>query len=192
MSTAAPRPLAEMRATADRLVAELAPFCERIEIAGSIRRQRPQCADVELVAIPKLGTFRRLGELLPRQGVDLLDHHVRNLIDAPHRTWHPRLDKNGRPALGERYKRLLVDGIALDLFRVLPPASFAVIYLIRTGGADFARSMVTQRSKGGRLPDGYRVQDGQIRTATGAAEIASEEDWFALANMPFVPPEERG
>lgn len=31
----------------------LASHCDRIEIAGSIRRQRPQCADVDIVCIPK-------------------------------------------------------------------------------------------------------------------------------------------
>lgn len=32
---------------------ELAPFCERIEIAGSIRRERPEVNDIDLVLIPK-------------------------------------------------------------------------------------------------------------------------------------------
>ena len=32
---------------------ELAPFCDRIEIAGSIRRERPEVNDVDLVLIPK-------------------------------------------------------------------------------------------------------------------------------------------
>ena len=31
-----------------------APYCERIEIAGSIRRRKPECGDIELVAIPKI------------------------------------------------------------------------------------------------------------------------------------------
>ncbi len=31
----------------------LAPYCERIEIAGSIRRKKPEVKDIELVAIPK-------------------------------------------------------------------------------------------------------------------------------------------
>jgi len=32
----------------------LAPYCERIEIAGSIRRGKPQVKDIELVAMPKM------------------------------------------------------------------------------------------------------------------------------------------
>lgn len=187
MSAHQPRPHAEMLNAATAIKHELTPFVERISIAGSIRRQRPEVADIELVAIPRIGTARRPGELLPRH-VDLLDHYAREQLDAGR--WQPRLDKNGRPALGDRYKRLLVNGVPLDLFATTP-ASWGVILLIRTGPADSSRAMVTPRSKGGRLPDGYRVQDGAIRTVTGAVAIATEEDWFTLAGMAFVPPEER-
>jgi DNA polymerase/3'-5' exonuclease PolX len=50
-------PLAQKYAR--HILAWLTPFCDgptgsiRIEIAGSIRRQRPQCADVDIVCIPK-------------------------------------------------------------------------------------------------------------------------------------------
>lgn len=38
---------------AERVKAELEPHCERIEIAGSIRRKKPEVKDIEIVAIPK-------------------------------------------------------------------------------------------------------------------------------------------
>lgn len=188
MSDHPKQPHAEMLNLATALTHELAPYVDRIAIAGSIRRGAPECADIEIVAIPRMGTARQPGELLPRH-VDLLDHYAREHLDTGR--WQPRRDKNGRAALGDRYKRLLVDGVPLDLFSVLPPASFAVILLIRTGPAEFGRAMVTQRSKGGRLPDGYRVQDGAIRTVTGPVEIADEAAWFNLCGMDYVPPEER-
>ena len=34
----------------------LAPACERIEIAGSIRRGKPEIKDIDLVCIPKIQT----------------------------------------------------------------------------------------------------------------------------------------
>ena len=34
---------------------ELAPLCDRIEIAGSIRRGRPQVNDIDLVILPRAG-----------------------------------------------------------------------------------------------------------------------------------------
>ena len=38
---------------AEALVELLAPACERIEIAGSIRRKKPNPNDVEVVAAPR-------------------------------------------------------------------------------------------------------------------------------------------
>ncbi len=46
-------PLAEARRLAAKILNVLSPFCERIEIAGSIRRARPTVGDVDLVALPK-------------------------------------------------------------------------------------------------------------------------------------------
>jgi DNA polymerase/3'-5' exonuclease PolX len=38
---------------AQETVELLRPHCERIEIAGSIRREKPEPNDIEIVAIPK-------------------------------------------------------------------------------------------------------------------------------------------
>ena len=46
-------PLAFATTLAKKLVDELAPYCQRIEIAGSVRRQSAEVGDIELVAIPK-------------------------------------------------------------------------------------------------------------------------------------------
>ena len=46
-------PLVKAKKWADRIVEILAPHCDRIEIAGSIRRQKPTIGDIEVVCIPK-------------------------------------------------------------------------------------------------------------------------------------------
>jgi len=48
----APLSLASAEKLAAKILSELAPFCERIEIAGSIRRRRPFVNDIDLVALP--------------------------------------------------------------------------------------------------------------------------------------------
>ena len=56
---------------AGKVVDELAPVCERIEIAGSIRRKKPTIGDVEIVCIPKLVTATNLlGETISRREPD--------------------------------------------------------------------------------------------------------------------------
>jgi len=46
-------PFVEALAAACAIKEMLAPYCERIEIAGSVRRKKPYCKDIEIVAIPK-------------------------------------------------------------------------------------------------------------------------------------------
>ncbi len=53
MSTSVRRPLAEGEAIASALVADLEPYCARIQVAGSIRRRKEMVGDIEIVAIPR-------------------------------------------------------------------------------------------------------------------------------------------
>jgi len=45
--------LAQSDRLASTVADALAPFCERIEIAGSVRRRRPVVNDIDIVAIPR-------------------------------------------------------------------------------------------------------------------------------------------
>ena len=119
---------------AETLVAELTPACKRIEIAGSIRRQKPDVGDIEIVAIPDLRPPRpafgypifptRLDAILANLSIvddDILIH----------------LNMNG-----SKFKQFWVsyDGgqtwiFKVDLFLITPPADWGVLYLIRTGPA---------------------------------------------------------
>ena len=56
MSAGASIPWAKAFDLASRLVRELEDSCDRIEIAGSLRRLKPEVHDIELVAVPKFGT----------------------------------------------------------------------------------------------------------------------------------------
>lgn len=45
--------LSEALKIAEAVLKELGPHCERIAIAGSVRRRKPEVKDIEIVAIPK-------------------------------------------------------------------------------------------------------------------------------------------
>jgi DNA polymerase/3'-5' exonuclease PolX len=189
MSEHPKRPRLEMHAAAERLIAELGPYCERIEIAGSIRRRAAQCADIELLCIPRCEPERDASDLFRAVVVNRLDGYCRTQLDAGRFTH--RRNVLGAPAFGKRYKRLAVDGVPLDLFSVLAPASFPLLWLIRTGPTDFGRRLVTTRAKGGWLPDECHVRDGAVWRAGARLELADEAAVFALMGLQYLAPELR-
>lgn len=153
--------LLKARAIAEKLVEKLAPYCERIEIAGSIRREKAEVKDIELVAIP--GDFADwfLG-MLP--GVRFI-----------------------------RYKPIaLPEGINLDLFLMRPPAQWGVIFLLRTGPAEFSHKAVTRKRLGGLLPSDCQMEGGQVWRNGKLVRMPEEEDFLKLLGLPGLAPQERG
>lgn len=185
-------PLAEAERLAAQVVGLLTPSCERIEIAGSIRRRKPEVGDIEIVCVPKLvesRVFDLFGSRVEGAPLDRLEETATSLLVAG--TFRHRLDVNGRPAFGSRYKRLLYQGVGLDLFSVLPPAQWGVLYTIRTGPAEFSHRLVTSRLQGGWMPAGMRVQDGALWDRGAIVQIPEEADFFTALGLEFVPPEQR-
>lgn len=165
----------------------LAPACEVIEIAGGLRRRKPDVHDLELVAIPKSFpiVLNLLGE--PTEQYRPLDDYLTDLV------------KLGRlaPASknGPRYKqfKVLPSGIFLDLFIVLPPAQWGVIYAIRTGPAHYSHWLVTRQDRGGALPNHLRMKDGAIRPLYDdlVIETPTEESFFEALGIPMPEPADR-
>ena len=160
---------------------ELEPYCERLEIAGSIRRKEEMVGDIEIVAIPKFETWgnQLFGEPITYNALEKV------IAEA---------SRNGLVLIknGQRYKQMqLVEGINLDLFICLPPAQWGVIYLIRTGSAEFSRKVVTQRKYGGYLPSDCIVKDGQVLRDGVLILMSEEEDYLELLGMSGLKPEER-
>jgi DNA polymerase/3'-5' exonuclease PolX len=99
--------LKEAQQIAQKYVELLRPYCKRIEIAGSIRRQRPEVKDIEIVCIPKRAPLN--GGLFGYTPDELVTHPgFDEIINS--------LEKvKGEP--GGRYtQRKLPEGITLDLF----------------------------------------------------------------------------
>lgn len=163
-----------------RLQALLAPSCERIEIAGSIRRRWPTVGDIELVAIPK----RRYITTLWGETEEEKTHLDLHLEAYPE--FYP-MHSNGK-----RLKRLRFDGMPVDLF-VTDPERWGVICTLRTGSADFSKWLVTSRDKGGaRRVDRY-VKDGRIWEigVDQPLETPEEPYVFQALGVPWTPLEMR-
>lgn len=194
-------PLGQAEDLAAEIVGHLADCCERIEVAGSIRRRRPTVADVEIVAIPKTETRSAQADLFTtrEETVDLLHLNCFGLrLDG---VFSDRLDVNGRPAFGPKFKRLLYRDFPLDLF-VTTPDCWGCIFLIRTGPAEFGKQLVLRESLGGWLPRGFFFRDGRLwklpppygaEQHAQAAPLDTPEEWdvFRELGYAYLPPWER-
>ena len=162
-----------------RLQDALSPYCERIQIAGSVRRLKADCGDIELVAKPKmLPLYDMFGEKSGERSL---------LNDRAIFERHGQVLKGGK-----RYVQVaLFDGINLDLFVVMEPAQWGVIMAIRTGPADFSKWLVTPRSKGGALPNGWKVEDGRVWDGQVTPSFPEENDFLAWVGVGDVKPAER-
>jgi DNA polymerase/3'-5' exonuclease PolX len=163
--------ITEALAVAERVHAALAPFTERLAIAGSVRRRKPQVKDIEIVAIPRQVPVGLFGDEL------IVDPGFVAAVNQ----W-PTV--KGQPT-GKYTQRLLPQGIKLDLF-MADVENWGLIYAVRTGSAAFSHHVLaTQwvkrgyKSIEGRLT---RLSDGQV------IPIREEEALFALLGMPWVEP----
>lgn len=177
----------EAHLVANELLEALGSTCERLAIAGSLRRGAREVKDVELVAIP-----RRAPDLLgAANGPCQLTLKLRELAYAGALRWrgetHPT---HGVPFLEERRAWFLVSlprEVRVDLFAVRPPAQWGAIFAIRTGPEDYSRRLVTicQRRN-------LRCRDGRLLDWTGKTVPTPEErDFIEACGLPYASPRER-
>jgi DNA polymerase/3'-5' exonuclease PolX len=185
-------PLAAAEAVANELVAALqygcGPACERIEIAGSIRRRKPTVGDIELVFIPKMDRRQVPPDLFPRL-VSLADLAFDAMLRAGILT--KRLSKVGTTAWGEKNKLAVhvASGIPVDLFTATPENWFN--YLVcRTGGAENNKQIASAALAKGWRWNPYGQGFSELH-GIGIHYVKSERDVFDFVGLPYREPAER-
>ena len=159
-----------------------APYCDRIEIAGSIRRGKPWPKDIELVAIPQM---QEVQALFGKSGIKVSG------LSIPLKQLRQN-EKFRFIKAGLRYIQIVLpEEIVLDLFIVLPPAQWGVEYLLRTGPLEFNTWLVTHRSKGGALPAFAEMHDAGIYVARKLVEMPEEIDLLNFLGLGWLEPAER-
>ncbi|MEQ8577587.1 MAG: hypothetical protein RIC57_03465 [Balneola sp.] len=121
-------PLKIAQQIAYRLGNLMAPHCLRVELAGSVRRKKPEVSDIEMVVHPKKYW---VGVDLPQQDIfqpsksqahrsELVDHC---LMKLPNTTWIKTGFKDSSNLIKQHGKEVLkaVPGMALDLDVALSP-----------------------------------------------------------------------
>ena len=99
--------LKRARGIAQEVVKRLSPYCQRIEVAGSIRRKKRQVNDIDLVLVPN----------------DLwnLHHEIMRLGQV-------RMS-------GNKIMRVMASNTQVDIY-IADEATWATLLLIRTGSAE--------------------------------------------------------
>lgn len=187
MSTTEKRwPAPEAHLVATLLVMALEPFCERIEIAGSLRRWKPDVGDIELLYIPKLATEPDLTDFFaPPRPVNLADRAIAGLESQ--RKLAKRPNALGRFTFGALNKLMLhiPSGIPVDLFST-DDACWHNYLVCRTGPADLNTRICNAAIARGEhwMPygGGFRRADGSI------AEMPSERAVFVHVGLPYLEP----
>ena len=162
-------PYAQAYGIALEVVEQLKPFCKRVAIAGSVRRKKKDCGDIEVLAEP-----------LP-YSTGLFESGIATIVNK----W---TKVRGELEYGKtKYtQRKLPCGMSLDLF-FADEKNWGYIFAIRTGSDDFSHHILAKRwvQCGYKGKDGYLTKDGEI------VEVKEEKDFFKLIGMPFVEPENR-
>lgn len=165
---------------AEHMCEILRPDCQRIEIAGSIRRKKSTIGDIELVVIPNTVTDifgdpyygdSLIYDALTREGF------ISEMNGPHHKQAHLPPIVNERP-------------VNFDIY-LTTPEQWGVIFLIRTGSADFSHWFVTHKCQGGALTDWMQIKDGRLLLAGNPVATPEETDVFERAGACWVPPEER-
>jgi len=154
--------LSEAKAIADKYVEMLNPFCKRIEIAGSIRREKPEVGDIEIVCIRNTKYLRSF--------CDAVDS-LRKVKGSP---------------IGKYTQRVLPEGIKLDLF-MCNKDNWGLIYAIRTGSAEFSHEVLAT----GWVKAGFNSVDGRLFKNGKEVPVYEEEDLFKLIGLTYVHPSKR-
>lgn len=179
----------------------LLPFCTQLNIAGSIRRQKLEVKDIEIICLPRYidGTQESLFD-------DVIVGKVisKNYVEAV-----KALGKVVKGKTDGRYMQIeLPQRVNLDLFMPDPDDYFRQ-YAIRTGSADYAARTiaVAWKRKGWCGSDkGLRLQSDCIehKQADGKSKWEcinpeaqvppvwqSEKEFFEWLSIPFIMPKLR-
>jgi len=159
--------LEQARAVAAALVEELAPCCDLIEVAGSIRRERPLINDIDLVIVP----------------------HNQGQLAA-------KLYALGCRFGGPKLQRFVYQGASVDIY-IATEETFPMLLLVRTGSAAFNRDLAMRAKRMGLhyAADGRGIlfaADGRdILKAGQRVAWRSEEEILQALWLPYIEPSRR-
>lgn len=150
--------LDQAKTLADKIVAELTPFCDRIDIAGSIRRQRPIVNDIDLVVLITPGKEIAFRLRCLERAAPITDGQQNLILKL---------------ANGEQLDVFIADQPATDLFDPRP-TNYGSLLLCRTGSREhniWLCQIARQKDLRWNPQYGLYNQRGQLLAAETETEI---------------------
>ena len=139
----------------------LKPLCKRIKIAGSIRREKEECKDIEIVCVA-------------------ISYKLEEFLLSQKRSGNIIYTKNGPKMKSFKWR-----GMQVDLF-IANENNFGWILFLRTGPAEWNIKFMQQIKRAG-----YICENGTVRKNGEAVPLKSESEVFQLINRKFVEPRGR-
>jgi len=154
--------LAYAQKLAEQIIEQIRPHCERIEVAGSIRRKKSEVRDIDIVLIPKPLLWHRITATLQRN------------MDAK------------AVKRGDIIAQLTVKDVNADLYSATEQ-TWGALLLIRTGSAERNINLSKRAlSMGMKLTHSGLVKSGKVIAST------EKEIFEALGLSYIEPEERNG
>ena len=112
--------LGKAKVIADQMICRLSPYCLRIEVAGSVRREKPVVRDIDIVLIPS----------------------------DPWNLSHELSALGPSKIAGDKLKRIIYNSVQVDVYYATPE-TWATLLLIRTGSKENNIRLATLAKKRG-------------------------------------------
>jgi DNA polymerase/3'-5' exonuclease PolX len=173
-------PIKQARKYAGQIREWLSPYCERIEIAGSVRRECPACQDIDLVCIPRLqkglNLLRRfLFEYVQKSGGKA---HWRNVMLGP--------GCYGTGPQSESEYLLFLPKCQLDLY-VAGERDFVAHWIRATGPNEHVQDLERRAMS----QSGHWSARNELRIGAELVTPRSEEEFYRALGLGFLPPKDR-
>jgi DNA polymerase/3'-5' exonuclease PolX len=194
--------LKQAHTLAEAIVGKLLPFSDRVHIAGSIRREKPEVKDIEVICQPHYVDGAQASFFTDTVAEKVISQNYVQVVKS--------LGKviKGKP--DGRYMQIeLPQRINLDLFMPDPDDYFRQ-YAIRTGSSDYAYETIAK----GWLRKGWCGSDVGLRRISDCVEVhgavinkriwrcvkpkaekppvwKSEKEFFDWLGVPYIMPKLR-
>lgn len=151
----------------EQFVKLIETHCERLEIAGSIRRGKSSVHDAEVVIMPNRHLFAVLDMMVIGKDIRKARYGEKQL-----------------PRWGDRYRGLVYHGLLIELF-FAHENNWGYTLWLRTGPGD-ANKWLMNHLIAVNAP--VRARNGEWWHGDQQLAIPTERDLFALLGLPEMPP----